>query len=477
MTPPAESQAAALERLDALDATPRFALPEPALRLLSDERLARLVAAGDRKAFGVVFDRHHQALYRYCVSLVRDPEDAADALQSTMLRALAALQGETRTIALRPWLYRIAHNESISLLRRRPTAVEGPEPAGVWDVEASAEARARVQQLLLDLRDLPERQRGALVMRELAGLDYCDIAAALDTTPGAAKQAIYDARQALFELAKGREMDCERVRHKLSDGDRRVVRGRALRAHLRDCSGCRDFESVTSARRSALASLVPAMPAAAAGLVRGLVGGGGAGGVSAAGVFAGLSAPVAVSSIAAVVAAGAIGIGAGVIELQADDAAPARAPASAPAAPGPSAPQQHDSRARPGGPADRASAPASRRDGRASRSPRSRGGGGGATARGEHSASVRSGRPGSGGSGSQQAAPAPSAPQQAPAAAPPPAQTQSNPSPVPSVPQAVSETTTTVTTQVENVTSTVQGTVDQVTGSLPVRTPTLPRLP
>src|SRR4051812_22544846 len=182
-------------------------VPAAALRVMSDEHLARLAAEGDRAAFGVVFHRYHQDLYRYCLSLLRDPEDAADALQSTMLRALRALEGETRAIALRPWLYRIAHNESVDLLRRRAPREEsghGIQAAMGWDVEAGAEARARLQQVLLDLRELPERQRGALLMRELAGLEYHQIAAALDTSAAAAKQAVYEARRALYELAKGR---------------------------------------------------------------------------------------------------------------------------------------------------------------------------------------------------------------------------------------------------------------------------------
>src|SRR3954451_20388423 len=122
----------------------RPGLPGAALRMMSDERLARLVAAGDRAAFGVVFTRYHQELYRYCVSLLRDREDAADALQGTMLRALRALEGETREISLRPWLYRIAHNESIALLRRRPPRSDGAAElyaALDGDVQAGAESR------------------------------------------------------------------------------------------------------------------------------------------------------------------------------------------------------------------------------------------------------------------------------------------------------------------------------------------------
>ena len=91
----------------------------PGLHLLGDDRLARRAAAGDRQAFAVLYQRHHQSLFRYCRAILGDAEDAADALQNTMAAALRALPGERREIRLKPWLYRIAHNESISLLRRR----------------------------------------------------------------------------------------------------------------------------------------------------------------------------------------------------------------------------------------------------------------------------------------------------------------------------------------------------------------------
>ena len=289
-------------------AEPRRTFPAAALKLLTDERLARLASAGDRAAFAAIFDRHQAPLYRYCTSIVRNPEDAADALQNTMLRALHALEGDTREIALRPWLYRIAHNESISLLRRRTPAddLDGDLCDAGPDLEADAALRAQLGELLDDIRELPERQRGALVMRELAGLEYSEIAAALATSPAGAKQAIYEARRALYDLAKGREMDCEAIQRTLSDGDGRAVRGRAIRAHLRACTGCRDFGATITARRSKLAALSPAMPAGmAARMLQGVLGGGSGG--SSVALVSGLAAPAAVklSTIALIIATGA----------------------------------------------------------------------------------------------------------------------------------------------------------------------------
>lgn len=235
-------------------------------RISSDERLARLVSKGSERAFATLYRRHHQALYRYCRSIVRDEDDAQDALQSAMTHALVALRSEERDLAVRPWLFRIVHNEAVTVLRRRrPTValVEDLEPACLA-VEDTLAGRERLAMLLDDLQALPERQRSALLMRELSGLSMEEIAGVLSTSPGAAKQVLFEARRALRDFAEGRAMECEQVRRAISDGDRRVLRGRKLSGHLRDCSGCRDFQEAISARSADLRALAPPLPGVAA---------------------------------------------------------------------------------------------------------------------------------------------------------------------------------------------------------------------
>jgi RNA polymerase sigma factor (sigma-70 family) len=259
-------------------------------RLCSDERLARLASAGSERALAVLYERHHQALYRYCRSILRDHDDAQDALQSTMTRAFAALQGSDRDLAVRPWLFRIAHNEAISILRqRRPNdcVVDEHLPSEV-SVERTVDQRERLQLLVADLNALPVRQRAALLMRELSGLPIEEIAAALSVSTGVAKQTVFEARSALHELAEGRTMECETVRRAISDGDRRVLRGRRIGSHLRGCAGCRDFRALIDTRTADLRALAPPLPAsvAAAMLARVLgrgAAGGHAGGAAAAG--------------------------------------------------------------------------------------------------------------------------------------------------------------------------------------------------
>jgi RNA polymerase sigma factor (sigma-70 family) len=239
-----------------------------------------------------------------------------------MTKAFVALQKETRDFEILPWMFRIVHNESVSLLRqRRPTVdFEQAERIGQDDLAQSVSDRAALAQLQTDLKELGERQRGALVMRELSGLAHKDIAAALNCSTAAAKQAIFEARSALTEMAEGREMRCEAVQRALSDNDGRVVRGRMIRSHLRDCEVCSGFRAAMVKRPKDLAAISPAIPAVgAAAILSNVLAGAhaGAAATGAAGAGAGATAgtviaggavgkTIAVVAATAVVAGGAV---------------------------------------------------------------------------------------------------------------------------------------------------------------------------
>jgi len=294
--------------------------PAPKLRTRGRHSRAR---AGDPEAFAVLYARHEQELFRYCRSILRSEEDARDALQNTMVKAFSALQTERRDLALRPWLFRIAHNESISLIRRRPATSELDETLGGAEdtVERTVETRERLALLRADLQDLPERQRGALVMRELSGLSHEQIGEALGTSARAVKQTLYEARSSLNDCAEGRAMECEAVQRALSDGDGRISRSRRMRAHLRSCRTCERFRVALVQRPAELAALSPAMPLLGASgvaaalegtaVVGGAAGGTaavlstGAGGGFAASILAAGAAKVAVVATAVTVAGGA----------------------------------------------------------------------------------------------------------------------------------------------------------------------------
>jgi RNA polymerase sigma factor (sigma-70 family) len=243
-------------------ALPRRRLAAPAG---SDRRLAVRASKGDRRAIAAIFERYKQELYRFCLGILGEPEDAEDALQNTMVKVLKALPGEEREIALRPWLYRIAHNEAVELRRtKRPIqALDDYLVDGRSSVAERAEQREQLGWLLRDLADLPDRQRTALVMRELNGLDFAEIGAALDTSAAVVRQSLYEARRNLEQIGDGRDLGCAAVTRVLADADGRITRRRDIRAHLRDCEDCRRFRRSIEGREGILAA-VPPLPAGAA---------------------------------------------------------------------------------------------------------------------------------------------------------------------------------------------------------------------
>jgi RNA polymerase sigma factor (sigma-70 family) len=224
--------------------------------------LWRRFGGGDLRAFTALYRHHQEDVLRFCQALLRDPDDAREAANSTWAAMWSARHAAERDIPLRPWLFRIAHNEAIDILRRRRTHEEldlaMPAPD---DTAADAELHERLATLRADLLTLTDHQRTALVLRAMSGLGHEEIATVLDVSPGAAKQTIYEARQALIEAEGGRSLSCDLVRRDISAGDRRLLRSRRIRAHLRGCSACREFSAAVAHQRRALPSTrAPAQP-------------------------------------------------------------------------------------------------------------------------------------------------------------------------------------------------------------------------
>jgi RNA polymerase sigma factor (sigma-70 family) len=301
----------------------RISIPSPLLRLRSDEQLVALFRAGEEEAFRIIHDRYSARLLAYARQMVSSRQDAEDILQEVFVRAYSALRTSDRPLALRAWLYRIAHNRCIDQLRRPvPPAPEalGATLAPAQDPVARAEERESLRRLVADLRRLPEQQRSALLMRELGGMSYDEVAVALGVSAAAVKSVLVRARVSLAQAIEARDTACPTIREELilaHDGRRRP---HALaRRHLRDCGGCRTFRREVRGVSRELAALAPALgPVAAVAKVLGVGGGGAAAGGSAAagsGVFAGsgvlaggLGHVVTVLAAAAVTAGGAVEI-------------------------------------------------------------------------------------------------------------------------------------------------------------------------
>ena len=157
----------------------------------------RAARDGDRRALDALLRMHHDRLYAVCRRMTGNDADAADATQEALIaivRGLATFDGRAR---FSTWAYRIAVNRCLDELRRRarrpvPSGDELPEASSTF--EAAAAARLDVDAAL---RHLPPDFRAAVVLRDLCGLDYAEIAEVLDIPPGTVRSRIARGRGAL----------------------------------------------------------------------------------------------------------------------------------------------------------------------------------------------------------------------------------------------------------------------------------------
>src|SRR3954454_21862091 len=168
------------------------------LRGQSDERLIDLTRAGNERAFEAIVHRYRGPLLRYCARIL-PPGRAEDAVQQAFLSAHNAIANGDKELKLRPWLYRVAHNGALNLLRQNGWDHEQLDDQfdGVLRPDQDLEARERIQALVASVKGLPERQRDAIVLRELEGRSYEELAAALGVTDGAVRQLLNRARSTL----------------------------------------------------------------------------------------------------------------------------------------------------------------------------------------------------------------------------------------------------------------------------------------
>src|SRR5919199_5231393 len=230
------------------------------------------------RAFERMYKRYVGDVYRYALAVMRNPADAEDVTQTTFLNAYRSyVEKGTRPEKPQNWLIAIAHNVCRQRFRqsaRRPSEVEFDDD--IADTIADDDAPTG-EDIRRALSHLAFNQRAALVMRELEGRSYSEIAEILDVSTSAVETLIFRARRALREQLEA-SLTCGEAEFAISrqlDGRLpRKERGQ-LRAHLRECPECAAFARRQRAQRGALKSLalVP-VP----GSLTSFFGGGGAGG-------------------------------------------------------------------------------------------------------------------------------------------------------------------------------------------------------
>ena len=323
-------------------------MPAAALRLplahvrlgrLGDNRLAALCAEGDERAFEALYDRHHRALLGFCRHMLGSQDEGEDALQQTFLCAHRALLSSGCPDELRPWLFAIARNRCRTLLAARSKAAasdEQREPA-TEGLGAAVERRADLRALLADIDRLPEDQRAALVLAELADLPHSEAAAVIGVPATKVKALVHQARSRLIAEREARETPCEQVREQLAVARGGQLRRGPLRRHLAVCAPCGAYKSAVAEQRRALALVLPVLPSVGlkGTILGGIAGGGGCGAAAAVGAAACGSALPGTAGLAAKLAVGAAlagGAGGGAIVVK-DAATPPDRAASAVRAP------------------------------------------------------------------------------------------------------------------------------------------------
>jgi RNA polymerase sigma factor (sigma-70 family) len=165
----------------------------------SDERLTQLARGGSELAFETLVARHRRSLVRHCTRVL-GAADAEEAVQEALLRAHRALARGTVVHAAGPWLHTIARHTALNLLRarnaRREIAQDRCPEAGAQE-DRRTEHRQDLRDLIAAVGSLPARQRDAIVMREVEGRSYDEIARHLGASHGAVRQLLSRARSSI----------------------------------------------------------------------------------------------------------------------------------------------------------------------------------------------------------------------------------------------------------------------------------------
>ena len=179
-----------------LPRTGRLFLPRSpkVLAALSDERLVEQVRRGNEAAFEVVYDRHHRGILSFSRHMLASADEAEDAVQQTFISAFDAIRADARDIRLKPWLFTIARNRCLSILRARreqPAEIDALSTVGLAD---EVQQRSDLRELLDDLRRLPVDQRAALVLSEVGDLSHSEVGAVVGCEVAKVKSLVFQAR-------------------------------------------------------------------------------------------------------------------------------------------------------------------------------------------------------------------------------------------------------------------------------------------
>lgn len=164
---------------------------------LADEELVRRHLAGDRQAFSILMQRHERRVFNLAYRMLGRREEAADASQDVFVTCLRKLGGFRGTSAFSTWLHRVTLNVCYDALRRRSredVVEEVPQPSEGFDL---AEATAVAVDVHRALQRVAEDFRAVLILHDVQGLPYDQIAEAIGVPVGTVKSRLHRGRVAM----------------------------------------------------------------------------------------------------------------------------------------------------------------------------------------------------------------------------------------------------------------------------------------
>jgi RNA polymerase sigma factor (sigma-70 family) len=259
--------------------------------------VAPFLASRTERSFERIYQQHVGDVYRYALAVLRNASDAEDVTQTTFLNAYRVYRAGERPRTPHNWLIAIAHNVCRQRFRQSQRRVEEVAyDETVAEAFAPDDDAPTADDIRRAMSHLAFNQRAALVMRELEGRSYNEIAEILDLSVSAVETLIFRARRALREQLEGgltcREAELA-VSRQLDGRLERAERG-PLRAHLRECEECATLARKLRAQRSAIRALglIPVPPSLATFF----------GGAAAGGTAAGIGSAVVAKAVAGVAA-------------------------------------------------------------------------------------------------------------------------------------------------------------------------------
>ncbi|HZP50997.1 sigma-70 family RNA polymerase sigma factor [Actinocrinis sp.] len=217
---------------------------------MQDRDLVAAIVAGDPAGLAAAYDRYASALYTYCRSMLRDAEDAADALQDTFVVAAQKLDGLRDPDRLRPWLYAVARNECLRRLRGRQGMVELDQAGEVSDDAVDVDAGLReadVRGLIwAAIQGLNPSEREVFELNVRHELEGADLAAALGVSANHAHALLSRARGQLEKslgallVARTGRAECAELAAILDgwDGELTALLRKRINRHIEQCEIC-----------------------------------------------------------------------------------------------------------------------------------------------------------------------------------------------------------------------------------------------